>query len=505
MRGGPPRILYVDLDSTRKDHFGAYGYPRATTPCMDAVAAEGVRFDNCYVSDSPCLPSRTALFTGMFGARTGVVNHGGRMADPRGEGPRRGFQRNSTRTSLAAALRRSGLYTCSISPFAHRHSAYHVVEGFHEFHDTGEAGYEPADVVQQAADDWLREHGRAEGWFLHVNFWDAHGPYDTAADYGNPFAADPPPGWLTQEIIERQRRSYGPNDAVTPRGIAGAVEDWPRGWPRGPMTIASIDDWKQWIDAYDTGLRYADDHIGMLVERLRQLGVYDNTVVIISADHGENHGELEVYGDHQTADQQTHNVPLIVRWPGVTDGVAGTSAPGLTYQLDLGSTLVDVLGGEVPAEWDGTSFAAALRGASAGREHLVMSHCAWSCQRSVRWDDYLLIRTYHTGLKNFPAVMLYDVRRDPHEVDDLVVSHPREVEHGLALMDGWVGDVIGRHGGPDPLFEVIAEGGPWHARGLEAMCAHLRATGREEHARWLEAHGGLPRGERGDGSGADMS
>ena len=67
------RILYIDIDSLRPDHLGCYGYHRSTSPNIDAIAAEGVRFTNCYATDVPCLPSRTALFSSQFGIHNGVV------------------------------------------------------------------------------------------------------------------------------------------------------------------------------------------------------------------------------------------------------------------------------------------------------------------------------------------------------------------------------------------------------------------------------------------------
>ena len=84
------RVLYIDIDTLRPDHLGCYGYHRDTSPNIDRIAAQGVRFDNCYASDAPCLPSRTALISGRFGIHTGVVGHGQTAADPLIEGPGRG-------------------------------------------------------------------------------------------------------------------------------------------------------------------------------------------------------------------------------------------------------------------------------------------------------------------------------------------------------------------------------------------------------------------------------
>ncbi len=117
------RIIYLDIDTLRADHLGCYGYGRNTSPNIDRIAAEGVRFDNYYCSDAPCLPSRTALMTGRFGIHTGVVGHGGTAADPRIEGKTRGFRDKLGKDSLPAFLRSVGFKTISISPFAERHSA----------------------------------------------------------------------------------------------------------------------------------------------------------------------------------------------------------------------------------------------------------------------------------------------------------------------------------------------------------------------------------------------
>jgi arylsulfatase A-like enzyme len=110
------RILYIDVDSLRPDHLGCYGYHRQTSPIVDQIAAEGVRFENVYVSDAACMPSRTALFSGRFGIRTGVVNHGGAGAEPFPESTNRAFRSTCSRTSWMAALRGQKLHTATINP-----------------------------------------------------------------------------------------------------------------------------------------------------------------------------------------------------------------------------------------------------------------------------------------------------------------------------------------------------------------------------------------------------
>lgn len=484
------RILYLDIDSLRPDHLGCYGYHRNTSPNIDALTTEGLRFSNYYATDTPCLPSRTAFFSGRFGITIGVVNHGGVCADLPAEGRTRDFRSVFATTTLGAVLREAGIWTASISPFPWRHTAYQVTYGFNETLDTGHGGLENADEIYPHVEDWLRRRGSADNWFLHVNLWDPHTPYDTPASFGNPFENEPIEEWLTKEVIDAQRLSYGPHSATELPGFEPKL--WDR-WRMGVPEIRNRDDAKVHLDGYDTGIRYADEYIGRIFSVLKELGIWEGTAVIVSADHGESQGELNVWGDHQTADQACNRIPLIIRWPGVTDRYAGDSSVGLRYHLDFAATLVELAGGRVPSQWEGASFASNLMG---GRDHLVLSQGAWSLQRSVRWKDWLLIRTHHTGLKAFPEWMLFDLARDPHETANLASSQPAVVEEGAAILERFVREKRQTAWRGDPFEIVLEEGGPYHANvnhpDWRNYCARLRATGRAKHAEWLEREGGRP-------------
>ncbi|CAA9573417.1 MAG: Sulfatase [uncultured Thermomicrobiales bacterium] len=483
------RVLYIDIDSLRPDHLGCYGYGRRTSPNIDALAAGGVRFDHCYITDAPCLPSRTALWSGRCGFHTGVVNHGGTAAQPFVEGPTRGFSDLFGTTGWMAALRQAGLRTATISSFGERHSAWHWYAGYNEIHNPGRRGMEIADEVSSLALDWLQRHARADDWFLHVNYWDPHTPYRTPAAFGNPFADDAPPAWLTDQVWRRAWEGFGPHSPQEPFGFADetlAHEFAYRRFPGNPDQIDSPATMRRWIDSYDTGIRYADEHVGHLLNALADAGVLDETLVMVSADHGENQGELNVWGDHQTADAITCRVPLIVRMPGARGEARVDSA--LHYHFDWAATLIELAGGEVPANWDGVPFTAAFRtGREAGRPFLVTSQQAWACQRGVRFDQYLLLRSYHDGYKDLEPVMLWDLSADPHEQHDLAPQRPDLVERGLGLLATWYGEMAlsGRHDA-DPMMTVLREGGPLHTRGmLPNYLARLRATGRAHHAERL--------------------
>ena len=488
------RILYIDIDSLRPDHLSCYGYPRQTSPNIDALAAEGVRFNNLYATDTPCLPSRTAFFGGRFGTVTGVVNHGGVYADLPLQGEGRSFRTVFAKESLASVLRSAGYRSVSISPFPYRHTAYGTWYGFSETVDTGRSGLENADEIYPVAKDWLTRNAHYDNWFLHVNFWDPHTPYSYPESYGSPFENAPLEGWLTQAMIDAQQQSFGPHSATE---VAGYDDVLFEGWRVGVGQVKTLEDAKAHVDGYDTGVHYADHYIGKLVQDLKDLGVYGDTAIIVSADHGENHGELNVWGDHHTADQMTNRLPLIVRYPGVTDTQAGTVKDAFHYHLDLTATLVELVGAEQPANWDGLSFAADLGSSGGeGRDSLVLSHGAWSAQRSVRWGNWLMIRTYHTGLKAFPAYMLFDLANDPHETTNLAGTRREVLHEGLQKLDAWLAKQMPKALRGDPLWGVIAEGGPFHANerseNWRTYLARLRATGRAHHADALEEYGGRP-------------
>lgn len=459
------RILFIDIDTLRADHLGCYGYHRATSPNIDRLAAEGIRFDNYFCSDAPCLPSRAALMTGRFGIHTGVVGHAGSAADMRIEGADRGFRDRSTRDFIAPVLHRAGLKTATISPFAERHSAWWWYASFNEmFNPANKCGNELADDLTPTILKWIGDNGADDNWFLHVNYWDPHTVYRTPAEFGEPFADDPLPAWLTEEVLERHRLTVGPHSA---REVSMFDNRTYERFPRQPGELKDMADLRRMIDGYDTGIRYADHHVGLVLAALEKQGVLDETIIIVSSDHGECQGEFGIYGEHGTADQITHRIPMIVRWPGMTSRHVDR---GLHYNLDLLPTLAELLGGEPSDRWDGTSFAPAIRdGTDCGREHLVLSQCCHVCQRSVRFGPWLYMRTYHDGYRLFPREMLFHIDRDPHEQHDVAGEHPDLCREAAWRLLDWHDRMMLTLPYPydtDPMWTVMKEGGPAHARGM---------------------------------------
>jgi choline-sulfatase len=471
------RILYLDLDTLRPDHLGCYGYHRDTSPNIDSICSQGIRFDNYYCSDAPCLPSRAALMTGMFGFHSGIIGHGGTAADLRLEGNNRGFRARLSSNSLPAILKNHGLHTTFIGGFGERHSAYWFYAGFREIYDTGQGGMESAENVTPFVLDWINRNAQKDNWYLHVNYWDPHTPYRAPLDFGNPYSSDPLPEWLTPEILAEHHRFPGPHTA---QDIAMYDNSTDPRYPRHPGEVHDIESLRQLIDGYDTGIRYMDTHIGYLFDALIKQGVMDDLAIIISSDHGENLGELGIYAEHGTADVLTCRVPLIIRWPGK---VSNFIDQGLHYNLDLLPTLNDLLEGHLDLEHDGESFAETIKtGIQQSRLFLVLSQCAHVCQRSVRWGPWLYMRTWHDGYHLFPETMLFNVENDPHEQHDLVARLPKISQQGEKFLTHWTKEMLERMPegyNVDPMTTVLAEGGPFHARGrLKDYIIRLRESDR---------------------------
>jgi arylsulfatase A-like enzyme len=286
-------------------------------------------------------------------------------------------------------------------------------------------------------------------------------------------------------VRARHWRGCGPHSAQEGRGFAPNEYDRTH-YPRQPQEMRDIRAVRAMFDGYDTGVLCADEYVGRLLQLLSELGVEQDTAVMISSDHGETLGELNVYCDHQTADEHATHVPLILRWPGLQRG----RYRALHYQIDITATLLELIGEQVPDSWDGVSFASSLKGgADLGRDHLIVSQGAWTCQRGVRFDHWMLISTLHGGYHLFDDVMLFDLRDDPFEQRNLASSRPDVAGHGMLLLAQWQSEMTPHAArGRDPLLNVILEGGPYHVRGeLPAYLERLRATGRADQAALLAA------------------
>jgi hypothetical protein len=203
-----------------------------------------------------------------------------------------------------------------------------------------------------------------------------------------------------------------------------------------------------------------DSHVGMLLDKLEALGVLDDLVVIVSSDHGENLGELGLWSEHGSADAITCRIPMIIP-------LAGKRGEPPTRGCTTTSTSCP----RWPAARQGAAqelgrreFRRRRRGRTpTGRDQLVVSQCCHVCQRSVRWGDWLYIRTWHDFFHLFPKEMLSTWRRIRNEQHILRRASRPLRRRGRGVYLAWHDDMMftqpeGYY--HDPLWEVIHRGVP---------------------------------------------
>jgi arylsulfatase A-like enzyme len=419
----------------------------------------------------------------MFGIRSGLTGHGGTAADRKLMGENRGFRDDVDEGNLINIFRKAGMKTASISTFAERHSSYWFTAGFNEVYNVGKGGLESGEEVMPVILDWLDREGSNDNWLLHAHLWDPHTPYRAPEEFGNPFADEPFAPWITEEVFETHLNHVGPH-SINEISMYDDIED--PDYPRHPGKATNLKELRKLFDGYDCGIRYADELIGQMVDKLKELAIYDDLAIIITSDHGENMGELGIYAEHATADYTTCRIPLIFKWPG---GKTGHIDNGLHCNIDMAPTFADLMNIEKSPHWDGESFADVItEGINKSRESLVLSQLAHVCQRSAIFGEWLYIRTYHCGYHLFDDEMLFNIEDDPYEHFDVKEKFPEICEKGAKIILDWHDEMMMKSPGEDPLWTVIREGGPYHTKGaLDNYIKRLRATGRSEGADKLEA------------------
>ena len=475
------RILYIDVDCLSPRRLGCYGYVRRTSPTIDGIARQGVLFTQCYASDAPCLPSRAALFSGRFGIRNGVTCHEGPGAEFRYAGS--GHWHDPDSPMLMRVFQRAGWRTVCFSGFAQRHLAWWFSAGWTDnYGNRLPGGSETAEEVNALVLPWLRQNGQSDNWFMHVHYWDVHTPYRAPDPYIQSAAEQQAPDFPDEEMIQRHYETiYGPRTARD--WWSGRTTDWRSRCKNMPDEIRNRADFLQMIDALDGCVSYVDAAIAQLMETLEDLGIRQETAIILSCDHSEAIGELGMYFEHGNATQGVHHLPLIVDWPGLPDGIRSDA---LLYQLDLCPTLMELLGWPVPKGWDGESFLPALRGEPfKGRDYVVRGCGIYSFQRAILKDNWLLIRTLHPGLYPYDPLYLFDVAEDPYEQRNLVEEYPsRAAELDGILSDWWHRYCSGAGSVRDPFQSMMAMGPDIYCPPA-VMVERLRSLGRHDQLRDL--------------------
>lgn len=472
------RIVYFDIDSLRPDHLGCYGYSRNTSPNIDKLAKDSTIFNNAYCVTSPCVPSRTSLVSARYGINNGVMTHWGEGCNfcyPEGD-----FH-SEEMPLFTRYLREAEHRTITFSSFADRHHAWWFFGGWNEVHThTLKVGNEDADEVNDAVLPWIKEHGLEENYFLHIQYWDPHAAYTYPKEYKEQFDQEPVKSFPDEATIEKQQKDAHPRSAQ--------FLHWSTNYDALPQDtmpekITNRQDYKKLIDGYDGGISYMDKYLGEIIEAYRELGIEEDICFIITADHAESFGEQGVYLEHGMASKSVHHIPLIVRMP--KNQRIKQQANQFIYNVDVMSTVADMLKLPIPSGWDGQSFLPTLRGEEMeGKEYLILEHGLYACQRAVVDEKWFYLYTYHEGFYDIEPEILYDLNKDPHQMFNVIEENPEMKRIMRERLNKWVSDCLEKNQiKKDPMRDIIASGGPFRYLRAKDWVHRLQKSGWKEAAK----------------------
>jgi arylsulfatase A-like enzyme len=410
---GRANVILVSLDTLRADHLGCYGYARhKTSPSIDTLASQGVRFANMYSQAPWTTPSHASMLTGLYPSRHGVNQGFERvMAHLDADGPLRVLP--FVAQTLATRLRDAGYETAAFTGGATLSSRLGFAHGFDVFReDFGNLNR----VNYAALLQWIMSRApRARGpettpFFAFLHTFEVHAPY-THAEFAQ-LSPDRSAGLRT--LIER------PGTDVTAFG---------KGLEQLGLATAEVTS-----SLYDGDIRYADEVVGHLLEDLASLSLQGQTLVVVTADHGEefaDHDPRRIYDAHGlTLYEEMLRVPLILRLPGrVPPGVV---VEGFARSIDILPTIMELAGLGAPRDIDGRSLAQSWQ-ATDEPERPVLSEATNGSveQKSLRRErfKYVALTDRPSGASNNHLVEdgaeLYDLVTDPHERHNIVREEPR--------------------------------------------------------------------------------
>lgn len=389
-----PNVLLITLDTVRADHLSCYGYSRETTPNLDRLAAESVRFANAYSQSSFTPPSHASIMTARLPTSHGLLYWNKKLPEEV--------------VTIAELLQGTGYDTASFSPLK-MGTGNGLDQGFKTVVEIGEHitqvdpdttyNLAPAPVILGEFWKWFGQP-RTAPFFSWIHLYDAHRPYSV-------FAPDREFCKVKDGRLGNQQADYQMDQATRKqRGL---------GEPQAQYLI----------NRYDSGLLGLDREVGKLLDRLRGEGVLDHTILIVTADHGEAFDEFdEVWftHDHYLFDAVTH-VPLFIRFP---DGsFAGSAVEPLAQLVDVVPTLLDYLGRPKERFMQGTSLRPLIEQGKPIHESVAAERQARDIgadKQPLPPDQFDFDRTLRTP----KARLVYQRRLDRYRLFDRSTQQPEQ-------------------------------------------------------------------------------
>ncbi len=473
-----PNVLLLCIDALRADRLGSYGGTGAASPYLDRLAAGGVVFDNAYSVASWTKPSVPSLLTGLYPSHHGVFDSSRHGVDVLDDGVVTLAQR------LAAADYRTGAFVEN-SHLDRRYS--HLDRGFETYvENAGDAPY-----ITHHFFSWLeRRQAAGRPFFAYLHFLDVHWPYTPRRE------------WLERELKPAERAT------VIEWNVTGKRWWLLRNAVRDGLLDLQAEDVELLERLYDAEIRDTDAEIGRMLELLAAREILDDTIVIVTADHGEgflDHGRLDHgYGLYE----ELLRIPLIVWMPGRRDRGARIDVP--VQIVDVAPTILEAVGLDASSS-DGRSLLGPIAGRPEENDRVLLfeEHHGSMVQNGIRAGRYKFIRTVRPGAEptgdagefSIPADLLPGVRVQAEGI----FAVGRLVADEVKLIDA--GDDDCELAGPLERFDTGAGGiavlGRWvavsgpGARTLKLIDGHDHFRLEDLHTgEWVRVHVDMVDGKR---------
>lgn len=424
-----PNVILFGIDSLRRDRMSSYGYSRLTTPHIDKFAEGGVLFENHFSPSIPTTPGYSSMLTGMdcFGTDVVALRHVGPLG--------------SHVKTLPEVLGESGYNTTCVgftgNPASRGFQKYLDYEGW----NPDETGRSPK--AQNLNDITIPELKRLveddKPFFLFLRHMDPHSPYLPPEPYERIFydgkETDP-----TNESLNKMKEFKPFADYITSWIPEGCTDS-------------------EYVDAqYDGAVAYMDACIQNIFTTVEALGIEEETLIIITSDHGETLNEHECYYDHHGLYEPTLVVPLILKYPGKLP--EGKRFSDTSLIKDIMPTVMDLLGIESDISFDGRNLVPLINGEEgfSQESEFYITECTWMRKHGWRTPEWKLIRSLEPDIHFKPEIELYNLIRDPKELNNLAEKEPQIVNLLLGRMDAYIAKRESETLRTNPMYTNLS----WH-------------------------------------------
>jgi len=420
-------VILIALDTLRADHMSCYNYGLKTTPGIDELAKDGVLFEDCIAPAIPTHPGYTTIFTGVSPLRHGVVCHMGRHI------------LSDKIPLISHILYKEGFLTVAIDNLTATKALW-FSKGYEYYIFSGGAtvisgGYKiTGEITTKKAlkflDLWREGRFGHKPFFMFIHYWDPHAPYF------------PPPPF--------KGAFYQPCGKVKPIEALMMKTVWGRNLLKGwaGKVVEERDD-KAYVDSlYDEEILYVDEQVSKVISWLKDSELYDETIIVITADHGELLGEHDIFYDHHGLYEGDIHVPLIIKSPGLP---RNSRIKGFVTHEDIAPTILQLLGIKADVKFDGESLVEAANNGESRRKFVVSLENTRMTKRAIRTRKWKLIQTMRPDIYGNPAghLELYNLESDPEEKENLANSEEEALKNLLFELECWYRGMLQEN--PDPL------------------------------------------------------